>query len=183
MSANLSPSNHRGVRAVVYSRVSTDAQEQDGTSLETQERACTEHARSLGYHVAYRVRDSESGTTLDRPGLHQVRGLIRSGEVAVVVAYALDRLAREQHHIGVLFYEAEENGTRFELVTERFEDNATGKFIMSTRAFVAEIEREKIAERTTRGKAERARNGRLPGNWPRNVRILHAAWRRHANRQ
>jgi len=162
MSANLSPSNHRGVRAVVYSRVSTDAQEQDGTSLETQERACTEHARSLGYHVAYRVRDSESGTTLDRPGLHQVRGLIRSGEVAVVVAYALDRLAREQHHIGVLFYEAEENGTRFELVTERFEDNATGKFIMSTRAFVAEIEREKIAERTTRGKAERARNGRLP---------------------
>lgn len=159
---NPSPSDRHATRAVIYSRVSTDAQEQDGTSLETQERAGIDHARSLGYDVAYRVRDSASGTTLDRPGLHQVRGLIRSGEVAVVVAYALDRLAREQHHIGVLYYEAEESGTRFELVTERFEDNATGKFIMSTKAFVAEIEREKIAERTTRGKAERARTGRMP---------------------
>lgn len=159
---NPSPSSPRATRAVVYSRVSTDAQDQNGTSLETQERACIEHARSLGCDVAYRVRDSESGTTLDRPGLDQVRGLIRSGEVAVVIAYALDRIAREQHHIGVLYYEAEESGAHFELVTERFEDNATGKFIMSTKAFVAEIEREKIAERTTRGKAERARTGRMP---------------------
>ena len=28
------------MRAIIYSRVSTDAQERDGTSLETQERAC-----------------------------------------------------------------------------------------------------------------------------------------------
>ena len=32
------------MKAVVYSRVSTDAQERDGTSLGTQESACSEHA-------------------------------------------------------------------------------------------------------------------------------------------
>lgn len=34
--------------------------------------------------------------------------------------------------------------------------------MLAARAFVAEVEREKIAERTMRGKAERARNGKLP---------------------
>ena len=34
------------MRAIVYSRVSTDAQERDGTSLETQERACVDFAGS-----------------------------------------------------------------------------------------------------------------------------------------
>ena len=35
---------HSSIKAVVYSRVSTDAQERDGTSLDTQERACLEYA-------------------------------------------------------------------------------------------------------------------------------------------
>lgn len=33
---------------------------------------------------------------------------------------------------------------------------------MSLRAIAAEVEREKIVERTTRGKLERARSGRIP---------------------
>ena len=47
-------------------------------------------------------------------------------------------------------------------MTEKFEDTAIGRFILAARAFIAEVEREKIAERTMRGKAERARSGRLP---------------------
>jgi site-specific DNA recombinase len=49
-----------------------------------------------------------------------------------------------------------------EFVTERFEDTAVGRFILAARAFIAEVEREKIVERTTRGKTERARSGRIP---------------------
>jgi len=49
-----------------------------------------------------------------------------------------------------------------EFVTEIFEDTAMGRFILAARAFMAEVEREKIAERTMRGKAERARQGRIP---------------------
>ncbi len=37
-----------------------------------------------------------------------------------------------------------------------------GRFILAARAFIGEVEREKIVERTMRGKAERARSGRLP---------------------
>ena len=47
-------------------------------------------------------------------------------------------------------------------MTERFEDTAVGRFVLAARAFIAEVEREKIAERTMRGKEERARSGRIP---------------------
>ena len=149
-------------RVLIYSRVSTDAQERDGTSLDTQERACVEHAGANGWHVVDRIRDTASGFTLDRPGIERLRQLLRQGAVDVVVAYAVDRLSRNQNQIGVLFDEVERAGARLEFVTEKFEDTAIGRFILAARAFIAEVEREKIAERTMRGKVERARSGRLP---------------------
>jgi site-specific DNA recombinase len=150
------------VRAVVYSRVSTDGQERDGTSLDTQERACVEHAQAAGYEVVRTIRDVCSGATLDRPGVGELRRMLGAGEADAVVAYAVGRLSRDQMKTAVLVDEVFEAGAKLEIVTEPFEDSATGRLIMSVRAFAAELEREKIAERTQRGKRERARSGRLP---------------------
>ena len=150
------------MRAILYSRVSTDAQERDGTSLETQERACDELAAERGWHVVRRIREAASGGVLERDGLDELRDALRRGEAEVVVAFAVDRLSRSQNHIGILFDEFERAGVRLEFVTERFEDTAVGRFILAARAFIAEVEREKIAERTMRGKEERARSGRIP---------------------
>src|ERR671917_1796109 len=150
------------MRAIVYARVSTDAQERDGTSLDTQERACLQFAREQGWRVVEAIRDAASGFSLDRPGIETLRQLLRTGTVDVVVAYAVDRLSRNQNQIGVLFDEIQQAGARLEFVTERFEDTAVGRFILAARAFVGEVEREKMGERTTRGKIERARSGRIP---------------------
>ena len=152
---------HR-VRALIYSRVSTDSQERDGTSLDTQERACLEYAESKGWCVVECIRDTASGYTLERPGIGRVRQLLRSRDAEMIVAYAVDRISRNQNHIGVLFDDVEQAGARLEFITEKFEDTATGRFILAARAFIAEVEREKISERTMRGKAERARSGRIP---------------------
>jgi site-specific DNA recombinase len=150
------------MRAIVYVRVSTDAQERDGTSLETQERACIEFARKAGWLVVECIRDTASGFTLDRPSIPRLRQLLRDGAGDVLLAYAVDRLSRNQNQIGVLFDEIQQAGARLEFVTERFEDTAVGRFILAARAFVGEVEREKMGERTTRGKLERARSGRIP---------------------
>ncbi len=150
------------MRAIIYSRVSTDAQERDGTSLDTQERACDEVAADRGWSVVRRIRDAASGAALERDGLDELRAALRRGEADVVVAYAVDRLSRSQNHIGILFDEFEGAEVKLEFVTERFEDTAVGRFILAARAFIAEVEREKIAERTMRGKEERARSGRIP---------------------
>ena len=150
------------MRAIIYSRVSTDAQERDGTSLDTQERACDELTADRGWRVVRRIREAASGGVLERDGLDELRAALRRGEAEVVVAFAVDRLSRSQNHIGILFDEFERAGVRLEFVTERFEDTAVGRFILAARAFIAEVEREKIAERTMRGKEERARSGRIP---------------------
>jgi site-specific DNA recombinase len=87
---------------------------------------------------------------------------LRTGAADVVIAYAVDRLSRNQNQIGVIFDEIQQAGARLEFVTERFEDTAVGRFILAARAFVGEVEREEMGERTTRGKLERARTGRIP---------------------
>src|SRR5438034_552107 len=92
----------RRVKAVVYSRFSTSDQADNGTSLETQARACVDHARANGWEVARCVRDSVSGATLDRPGLNEALTMLRAGEAGVLVAYAVDRLARDQIKLAVL---------------------------------------------------------------------------------
>src|SRR4051794_35071589 len=150
------------MRAIVYSRVSTDAQEKDGTSLDTQERACLDFARQQGWRVVETIRDTASGYTLDRLGMDRIRRLIRDGGADVLLAFAVDRLARNQTKLAVLLDEAEEAGVILECVTEKVEDSPLGKLVMSLRAFAAEVEREKIVERTTRGKLERAKSGRIP---------------------
>jgi site-specific DNA recombinase len=150
------------MRVAIYARVSTDAQERDGTSLDSQIDACESFAAAAGWTVFYRIRDAASGFVLERPGLEQLRRLVREHQVDAVLSYAVDRLSRNQNHIGVLFDEVSSSGLRLEFATETFEDTAVGRFILAARAFVAEIEREKIRERTMRGKAERAKAGRMP---------------------
>ena len=150
------------LRAVVYSRVSTDAQERDGSSLDTQERASREYVDANRWALAESIRDTASGFSLDRTGIERLRLLLRQDSVDVVVAYAVDRLSRNQNHIGVLFDEVEQAGAQLQFVTEKFEDTAIGRFILAARAFIGEVEREKISERTMRGKAERARTGKIP---------------------
>ena len=150
------------MRAIIYLRVSTDAQEREGTSLDTQGRESIEYAEAAGWTVTRIIRDVASGASLDRPGLEQVRRAMRDGSCDVVLAHAVDRLSRNQNHIGVLLDEAEEAGVRLDFVTEEFEQTLVGQFILAARAFVAATEREKTVERTVRGKKERARSGRLP---------------------
>ena len=167
-----SPSSLR-LRAVVYARVSTDAQEHDGTSLATQVEACLARCDDLGWEVVEEVRDSASGATLDRPGLDRVRRMVTGGELDVIVAHAVDRLSRSQNHIGILLDELERHVVKIETVTEPFEASATGRFIVQARAFTAEVEREKIAERTMRGKRETARRGRIPQGTGRGIYGYH----------
>ena len=53
------------MRAIIYVRVSTDAQERDGTSLDTQERACVERVHTLGWSVLEVIRLDTFGSTVE----------------------------------------------------------------------------------------------------------------------
>lgn len=148
-------------RVLIYARVSTDQQERDGASLASQKDSCLRFALDRQLQVIDCVSDTASGFTLDRPGLDRVREAVRVGDVDMVLAHALDRLSRKQTHVGILVEEFEQAGVRLELATETFEQTATGQLLRSVTAFAAEFERERIMERTLRGKAHKAREGHL----------------------
>lgn len=75
------------VRSLVYSRVSIDSQERDGTSLDTQERAGVEYAEPQSWHVVECIRDTATGASLDRPGIERVRQMLRQGAADVAVSW------------------------------------------------------------------------------------------------
>lgn len=148
-------------QAAIYCRVSTEAQE-DNTSLNSQEAACRKFAAECGYEVAAVYRDVHSGYELwERPQLAALREEVRSNRVDAVIAYALDRLSRKQAHAAILSDECERTRIKLLFVTEEFDQSAIGEFLRNTKAFVAELEREKIRERTIRAKRARAEGGQL----------------------
>jgi site-specific DNA recombinase len=149
-------------KAAIYVRVSTAGQEEDGSSLETQEEACRGYAAEHGYDVTEVYREVFSGAEYwDRPELTRLRDAMRERAVDRVIAYAIDRLSRESKHIGALMTDADRVGTTFEFVTEKLEDTPVGRMILAGRAFAAEIEREKIRERSLRGKRARVTGGKI----------------------
>src|SRR5207248_9063182 len=102
----------------------------------------------------------------ERPRLTRLREAVREGVVNVVVAYALDRLSRDQRHVTLILAEAENAGVSIEFVTERLEDTAEGRLLLSIKGYLAEAERMKTRERTSRGRRSRVESG-LPLAGPR----------------
>jgi site-specific DNA recombinase len=148
--------------AAIYCRVSTTAQSEEGTSLVSQEAACRAHAEALGYAVGPIFTDVHSGADLfGRDGMEALLQSIKQREVGVVIAHALDRLSRNQTHFGLIYSEASHAGVPIELVTEKLDDTPVGRFVMAANSFSAEIEREKIRERSLRGKKTRIQSGKL----------------------
>lgn len=154
------------MQVAIYVRVSTDGQAEGGTSLETQEAACRRYAVDHNMEVTEVYSESFSGYTRERPLLTKLREQVRSHAVQTVVVYAIDRLSRNQTDLAILLDEAERHRCQIACVTEPLEATAIGKFMLNARAFVAEVEREKIKERTVRGKRARVQAGKIHRHGP-----------------
>jgi len=155
------------VRAAIYCRVSSDKQE-DNYSLPSQEEACRRYAGERGYVVAEVYHEVYTGAALwERPQLTALRERVRTGTVEVVIAYAVDRLSRNQAHLFILVDEWERHGATPAFVSEELDQSPIGKVLLSLKGFAAEVEREKIQERTMRGLNGRLGAGKLkPGQRP-----------------
>ncbi len=86
-----------GRTAAIYGRV-PESNEHDKTPLEEQLAACRTLAGELGYDVTNDATLSDTGpnTTLARPGMTVLLGLLAEGELTAVIAHSLERLARPQ---------------------------------------------------------------------------------------
>lgn len=151
--------------AITYRRVSTEEQSRHGYSLAAQAEACEKIAREHGATQVLPISDDGvSGSVLDRPGLRQARDLIRSGQVQLFVCLDPDRLARNLSHQLLLTEEIERHHVKLIFVNFDWEDTPEGRLFYALRGAVAEYEKEKIRERTIRGKLAKAKQGKLTHN-------------------
>lgn len=156
-------------RAAIYARVST-LQQEDNSSLQTQEEGCRCAAPERGYTIdeAHVYRDIESGRLLyERPAVLALRDAIHRHAIDAVLVYDLDRLVRDQDFLAMLFGEANYAGVEIEFVTSRWDKTPEGTLLRNIAGYVAQKEHEKIRERMLRGLRARVAAGKiLPGAKP-----------------
>jgi site-specific DNA recombinase len=159
-----STNGHGPKSVILYARVSSDDQVR-GYSLDQQIGALREWAAREGYEVLEQIRDEGwSGAYLERPGLDRVRDLVDAGGVSAVVAQDADRITRDPAHRAFLDEEFERFGTRLVALDDWGDDSHEGELLTYLKGWVSKGERLKTAERSRRGKREKARRGETIGN-------------------
>ncbi|PZN01077.1 MAG: recombinase family protein [Bacillota bacterium] len=110
--------------------------------------------------------DGVSGTLplRQRPAGHRLLEDAQAGKFGLVLVYRLDRLARSTRHLLDAVDELAKYGVGIRSMTEEFNsETPTGRFILTTLASIAELERSTILERMAQGRRRRAREGRWQG--------------------
>lgn len=148
-------------RCAVYARVSTEDQvKQYGLASQLTDLRAT--AKDRGYTITEEFREEGiSGGTLNRPELEPLRQAVRDRRVDVVLFHDPDRLARNLAAQLILAEEFERAGVRLEFVTSSFEHTPEGKMFFQMKGVFAEYEKEKIKDRTQRGRLQKARSGHV----------------------
>lgn len=150
------------MKAAIYCRVSTEGQEQDGTSLQTQLEACLKYCKLKNYEVEYRFKEAFSGLALERPELRKLREVVRSGGIDVLVVYSLDRFSRDPVHGVILMQELDKYCVMLEAATEQVDNSEAGKLIFYIKGYAAKLDAERRRDATGRGKAALLKAGKLP---------------------
>ncbi|MDF2628958.1 MAG: PinR [Symbiobacteriaceae bacterium] len=149
--------------AAVYTRVSTEDQARHGYSLGAQVEACRERALALGAtEVQVFADEGVSGALLSRPSLTALRDAVATRQVEMVVVWDPDRLSRNLSHQLLITEEIERAKVRLEFVNFEWKNTPEGQLFYALRGAIAQYEKEKIRERTGRGRLQKARTGRLP---------------------
>lgn len=150
------------LRVAIYSRVSRD-DTGEGQSNERQEEACRLLCQMRGWEVTAIERDvskSAYDPSAERPGWDQIKRLMESGDIDVVVVWKLDRVTRRVAGLVDLILLCEETSVSF-ATTDGMLDltSPTGKAVATILAAVAQMEVELKAERQKLANQQRRNDG------------------------
>lgn len=157
-------------RVVIYCRVSTDMQEEKGTSLEDQETRLRRRAANEGWAIVGVHRDVMSGAAPARPGFDAALKAIRDGTADILLVTHTSRLSRLFSGFPALLDDLARWGDRGGIgpahivsTDDSIDTRSTGAALMGAigSAFAA-AERATTRERTVRGRLNAAREGRWP---------------------
>lgn len=152
--------------AALYVRVSTDAQAEEGYSIDEQQKRLIAQCAVLGIKD-YRlyIDGGWSGSTLDRPEMQRLIQDVNDHKITHVICYKLDRISRSQRD---MLYFIEDvllpNQVSFVSLSETIDTGTPmGRLMIGILSAFAQLERENIRERTQMGMLARVESGLWPG--------------------
>ena len=159
----------------LYIRVSTEAQAEEGYSIEAQEKILRAECTAKEYdetRIRTYIDAGASGSNIDRPALKNLIEDASAGRISTVIVYKLDRLSRSQKDTLYLIEDVFlPNDIDFVSVNERLDTGSPyGKAMIGILSAFAQLERENIFMRTRMGMKTRPFRS-LAGRRTRAVRI------------
>jgi site-specific DNA recombinase len=150
-------------RIGIYARVSSEGQAKDGT-IDSQITTLREYAAKKGETIDNDLIFSDNGVSggiLERPGLDKLRDMAFSGQISKVYVLCPDRLARKGAHQMLLVEEFKKLGVEFGFYNREISDSPEDQLLLQVQGVIAEYEKEKILERSRRGKLHAAKRGQV----------------------
>ncbi len=151
--------------AIIYCRVSSYDQVEDGNSLITQERLCREYAIKNGFTVLDEyvfIEKGESAKNVDRTELKRMMEFCtkNKGKISGIILYKLDRLSRSIDDYSQLRVFFKTLKIDILSITEKFDNSPVGKFVENMIANVSQFDNDVRTERCTNGMKEAILEGR-----------------------
>ena len=154
----------------IYTRVSTAAQAEQGTSLESQHDLGVKKAKELGFNFKVWNEGGRSSHHEDiavRPELNALYVAMKAGQVKHLWIYDQSRLSRNDQVASVFRYECNKQGVTLYTKDGQFDlSSPQDKFLKQLLDAVAEFDNVTRAERTRLGKISRVRSGSWHGGPP-----------------
>ena len=154
-------------RAVLYARVSTEAQATDDkTSLPEQLLALRKYADAHGYRVVEEISEEITGRKQDTEGLERIRDFADAGDIDAVLVYKWNRMARTVARFESFMLEM--RLARVEVVSLDGQSNetASGRMFNRLMAVFNEYQRDDLVATMQQGKRGQARRGKMvPGRY------------------
>jgi site-specific DNA recombinase len=147
---------------VLYARVSTGMQAEEGLSIAAQLAEMREFAAQRSWIVAAEFVDAgETGRTLDRPGFKDLEAAIQQGACNVVLVHELSRLSRSVFDTFAFFEILGKRDVGFASVKEPQFDlsTPTGRLLLTFIAAINQYYIDILRLHTKKSKRQRARQG------------------------
>ena len=123
------PPTQNNKRAVIYCKVSTKEQAEEGNSLVTQENNCKEYALNHGYEIAETfIEQGESAKTADRTELQKLLAYcaFKKNNIQAVIAYKIDRISRNTDDYSQIRILLKRHNIEIKSTSEYFENAPSG---------------------------------------------------------
>ena len=148
---------------IIYCRKSSESEERQVLSIESQAKELTDLTKRLNLDASETLAESKSAKYPGRPIFNEMMSKIYNGQVKGVIAWKLDRLARNPIDGSALIW-ALDRGFISEIITsdKSFLNNSNDKFLMSIELGMAKKYVDDLSDNIKRGNRAKLERGWTP---------------------